>query len=244
MARRYDQRTTTFSPEGRLYQVEYAMAAIDNAGSTIGIQYASGVLLAGEKRMISQLLEPGRSKEKLFIIDDHLICAVAGVTSDASILVEKLRADAQKYTLSYQEPIPIETMVTGLCNLKQSYTQFGGLRPFGVSFLFAGWDHHHGYQLYTTDPSGNYAAWKATAIGLNHQTAQTTLRENWKQGLSEADALELVAKVMMKSMDATKPAAENLEIALITKDGMRYLSDAEVNSIVKREQDLQAAKME
>ena len=87
MSRRYDSRTTTFSPEGRLFQVEYAMEAINNAGSTVGIQFEDGVILAGEKRTISKLLEQGRSKEKLFTIDDHLICAVAGVTSDAAILV-------------------------------------------------------------------------------------------------------------------------------------------------------------
>lgn len=220
------------------------MEAINNAGSTLGIQFDGGVVLAGEKRTISKLLEQGRSKEKLFIIDDHLICAVAGVTSDASILVEKLRSDAQRYTLSYQEPIPIETLVTGLCNLKQSYTQFGGLRPFGVSFLFAGWDHHHGYQLYHTDPSGNYSAWKATAIGLNHQTAQTTLRESWKVGISEAEALELVAKVMLKSMDASKPAAENLEIVVLSRDGIKHVSDEAVNELVRKEQQLQATRME
>jgi 20S proteasome subunit alpha 3 len=220
------------------------MEAINNAGSTVGIQFEDGVILAGEKRTISKLLEQGRSKEKLFTIDDHLICAVAGVTSDAAILVEKLRNDSQRYTLSYQEPIPVETLVTGLCNLKQSYTQFGGLRPFGVSFLFAGWDHHHGYQLYHTDPSGNYSAWKATAIGLNHQTGQTTLRESWKAGMTEAEGLELVAKVMLKSMDATKPAAENLEIVILTKEGIVHVADDDVNSLVKKQQDLAAARME
>ena len=80
---------------------------------------------------------------------------------------------AQQYRFKYGEPIPIEQLVVHLCDYKQSYTQFGGLRPFGVSFLFAGYDDHHGFQLYHTDPSGNYSGWKATAIGVNNQTATT-----------------------------------------------------------------------
>mmetsp|Transcript_41525 Transcript_41525/g.88045 ORF Transcript_41525/g.88045 Transcript_41525/m.88045 type:complete len:96 (-) Transcript_41525:12-299(-) len=95
MARRYDSRTTTFSPEGRLYQVEYAMEAINNAGSTIGILSKDGVILAGEKKTTSKLLDQGRSSEKIYAVDDHVICAVAGVTADANILINRLRLSAQ-----------------------------------------------------------------------------------------------------------------------------------------------------
>ena len=110
-------------------------------------------------------MESSKTAEKMYKLDEHLACAVAGITSDANILINSARIAAQRYTFTYGEPMPVEQLVQSLCDTKQGYTQFGGLRPFGVSFLFAGWDSVHGYQLYQSDPSGNYGGWKATAIG-------------------------------------------------------------------------------
>jgi 20S proteasome subunit alpha 3 len=90
---------------------------------------------------------------------------VAGLTADANILIQRARLTSQRYLHSYQEPMPLEQIVRSICDYKQAYTQFGGLRPFGVAFLFAGWDKQHGFQLYQSDPSGNYSGWKATVIG-------------------------------------------------------------------------------
>ncbi|RWV83056.1 hypothetical protein GW17_00055385, partial [Ensete ventricosum] len=132
---------------------EYAMEAIGNAGAAIGILARDGVILVGEKKVTSKLLQTSRSTEKMYKIDDHLACAVAGIMSDANILINTARVQAQRYTFAYQEPMPIEQLVQSLCDTKQGYTQFGGLRPFGVSFLFAGWDKNYGFQLYMSDPS-------------------------------------------------------------------------------------------
>ena len=90
---------------------------------------------------------------------------VAGLTADANILIQRARVSSQRYLHDFQEPMPVEQVVRTVCDYKQAYTQFGGLRPFGVAFLFAGWDKHHGFQLYQSDPSGNYSGWKATVIG-------------------------------------------------------------------------------
>jgi 20S proteasome subunit alpha 3 len=236
MARRYDSRTTTFSPEGRLYQVEYAMEAIHNAGSTIGVVTKDGVILAGEKKTTSKLLDYTRCFEKLYAVDKHIVCAVAGITSDANILINKLRLGAQRYTYTYGEAIPVEQLIVQICDTKQGYTQFGGLRPFGVSFLFAGWDEHHGFQLYHTDPSGNYAGWKATAIGVNNQTATTVLRQEWKEDLPLKEGLNLVGKVLVKTLDTTTPTADKLEFGVLVKsgDGVAYrtLSSEEITKII------------
>ncbi|KAF4696475.1 Proteasome subunit alpha type-4 [Perkinsus olseni] len=237
MARRYDSRTTTFSPEGRLYQVEYAMEAINNAGSTVGVLGKQCVILAGEKKTISKLLESGKASEKIYPIDDHVVCAVAGITSDANVLINQLRLSAQRYRYSYQEPIPVEKLVTSICDVKQQYTQFGGLRPFGVSFLFAGYDDHYGFQLYHTDPSGNLSGWKATAIGVNNQTAQGILKTDWHEDMSTKECLDLVAKVLVKSMDTATPTAETLEFGVLTlnKDkevAFRMLTDDEINTLM------------
>lgn len=114
------------------------MNAIDNAAAAIGILGTDGVVLATQKAVTSKLLAPPKTSDKLFILDDHCMCAIAGLTSDASILLSHARLTAQRHYYTYQEHQPIEQLVESVCDTKQSYTQYGGLRPFGVSFLYAG----------------------------------------------------------------------------------------------------------
>ena len=110
----------------------------------------------------------------------------------------------------------MEQLVTDVCNLKQGYTQYGGLRPFGVSFLYAGFDVHYGFQLYHSDPSGNYGGWKATAIGAKHQSAQSILKQEYKRDLTIKDALQLTIKVLSKTLDSTTLKPEKLEFVILT----------------------------
>ncbi|WFD18251.1 proteasome endopeptidase complex [Malassezia caprae] len=203
MSRRYDSRTTTFSPEGRLYQVEYAMEAISHAGTVLGILAKDGVVLAAEKKVTSKLLEQDKSSEKIFQLSGNVLAGVAGMTADANSLVNYARNAAQKYLLSYDDDIPVEQLVQRVCDLKQGYTQFGGLRPFGVALLYAGYDAHHGFQLYQSDPSGNYSGWKATCVGMNNGTATSLLKQDYKEDMTVQDALGLAARVLSKTMDTT-----------------------------------------
>merc|ERR1712227_939160 len=129
---------------------------------------------------------------------------------------------------------PVEQLVTSICDLKQGYTQFGGLRPYGVSFLIAGYDKYHGFQLYDTNPSGNFSGWKAHAIGANANSAQQTMRQDWKEGLNMKEVLELAAKVLTKTMDTATPNAEKIEMGVIEKTPaghirFRLLKDTEIN---------------
>lgn len=227
------------------------MEAINLAGSTVGVLAEDGVVLAGEKKTTSKLLDQGKQHEKLFQLDSTMCCAVAGITSDANILINKLRLTAQQHVYSYGESMPVEQLVTSICDYKQGYTQFGGLRPFGVSFLVAGHDNSHGFQLYHTDPSGNFSGWKAYAIGINNNTAQQIMRQDWKPGMKVQEALELAAKVLVKTMDTTSPNAEKLEFAVVEKtpEGhvrFRVLKDAEINKLMAdatpKEEDESAAK--
>jgi len=218
MANRYDKQTTTFSQQGRLYQVEYAIAATKDSGPALGVLGQDCVLLVGEKKVSAKLLDQTKQPEKLFEIDDHICCAVAGVTSDANTLLDKLRLDAQRYTYQYGEPIPVEQLVIELSDYKQSYTQHGGLRPFGVSFLFVGYDRHHGFQLYHTDPAGQYCGWRAHAVGSwDTSTTTSTLKQEWKADMPLNAVKELVGKVMVKNGDASTADAEKFEMAVITK---------------------------
>eukprot|EP00029_Vermamoeba_vermiformis_P014434 TRINITY_DN9556_c0_g1_i1.p1 TRINITY_DN9556_c0_g1~~TRINITY_DN9556_c0_g1_i1.p1 ORF type:complete len:249 (+),score=80.10 TRINITY_DN9556_c0_g1_i1:161-907(+) len=238
MARRYDARTTIFSPEGRLYQVEYAMTAISHAGTAVGILTQEGIVLAAEKKVTSKLLERGISSEKMYRIDNHIACAVAGITADANILVNYARQAAQRYTFTYQEPDPVEDLVRTVCDLKQGYTQYGGLRPYGVAFIYAGWDTQHGYQLYQSDPSGNYGGWKATAIGSGHQAATSILKSEYKEELSLQDALKLAVRVLSMTMDSTALTADKLEFSTLVRSPQgqmqwAMLGAAEIDALVK-----------
>lgn len=245
MSRRYDTRTTIFSPEGRLYQVEYALEAISHAGTSLGILADDGILLAAEKRNTNKLLDEVNFSEKIYKLNDDLCCSVSGITSDANILISELRLIAQRYQLQYQEPIPCENIVSNLCNIKQAYTQFGGKRPFGVSILYMGWDKQFGYQLYQSDPSGNYGGWKATCIGNNNQTAISILKQEYKIGETKlADALKLAVKILSKTLDTTKLTSEKIEIATLTRENnktkIRILSEKEINALIKQYDDEQA----
>ena len=114
--------------------------------------------------------------------------------------------------MSYAEPVPMEQLVQNLCDQKQGYTQFGGLRPFGVSFLFGGWDKSCGFQLYQSDPSGNYAGWSATAIGANAQAAQAILKTEYVDGMTLVDARKLAVKVLKQTMDSTLLTPDKVEM--------------------------------
>lgn len=194
------------------------MEAIGHAGAAVGVLSDEGIVLAAEKKTTSKLLDTSKKSEKMYIIDKHIACAVAGITADANILISKARLKAQRYLFTYQEPVPVEDLLQQICDTKQGYTQFGGLRPFGVSFLFAGWDRHHGFQLYQSDPSGNYGGWKATAIGANSTAANSILKTEYKKSMTLQEALGLAVKVLTKIMDSTALNPDKLELSTVSKD--------------------------
>lgn len=213
MARRYDSSTTTFSPEGRLHQVEYAIEAINNAGTCVGILAKDGIVMASEKVLSSGLLAPSKSSEKTYKLSNHAACNVAGLTADANILIDQARLRAGRYQYQYCEPIPIEQLVEHVCNYKQAYTQYGGLRPFGVAFLFAGYDEHHGFQLYQSDPSGNYSGWKATVIGANNQAGKSLLKNEYG-GKSENEQEEEDKEMQTETETESKTDADAEVVAM------------------------------
>lgn len=137
-----------------------------------------------------------------------MICAVAGMNADANILINYARQNAQRYLLTYNEDIPCEQLVRRLCDLKQGYTQHGGLRPFGVSFIYAGYDHLRQFQLYQSNPSGNYGGWKATSVGANNASAQSLLKQDYKEDCNLKEACAMAVKVLSKTMDSTKLSSE------------------------------------
>jgi len=150
--------------------------------------------------------------EKLHRIDSHIMAASAGVNADAEILVNSARLLSQRHKFNYGQSIPVEVLVQNIADQKQGYTQFGGLRPYGVSFIFAGWDGVNGFQLYQSDPSGNYVGWQAAAIGANSQTAQSILKTEYQSDLDILGAKKLALKVLKKIMDVTTLSADSVEV--------------------------------
>jgi hypothetical protein len=133
--------------------------------------------------------------------------------------VNEARLLAQRHLLRYGEPAPVETVVQLLADYKHVYTQTGGLRPFGVSLMYAGWDSHRGFQLYLSDPSGNYAGWRACAMGANSGNATASLKDDYEEGLSVTQALDLAVTTLLKALDTTSPSADRVDVTVLTLNG-------------------------
>ncbi|AKG39149.1 MAG: archaeal proteasome endopeptidase complex subunit alpha [Infirmifilum sp.] len=206
----YDRAITIFSPEGRLYQVEYAYEAVKRGMTALGVKAVDGVVLAVEKRSASPLVE---GTEKIKMIDQHVGVAFAGLFGDARVLIDQARIYAQSHRLVYGEPVPIELLVKRICDIKQMYTQHGGVRPFGVAFLFAGVDRK-GVHLIQTDPGGTYLRCKARAIGTGAQKAIDLFTREYTDNIKIDQAILLALRALKESMEDGF-TAENIELAKI-----------------------------
>ena len=178
-----------------------------------------------------------RESGKLYKMDDHILVAVSGVVADANFLIDYGRLAGQQHLYSYKETILVEELVKYLCNYKHVYTQFGSSRPFGVGMMFAGYDKVQGFQLYNSDPSGNYSSWKAHSTGKNSVNAISTLKSEYKEGMSMQDALQMAVKVLAKSMDAQKPDPSKFEIGVVQLDAngelvQRIVENAELQKVI------------
>lgn len=131
------------------------------------------------------------------------------MTSDANVIIQMMREQVQSYYQQYQEPMPIEQLVTAVCDVKQQYTQLGGYRPFGVSLLYIGWDKVYGYQLYQSDPSGNYSGWHATCIGLNNNKAILKLKQDFNENLTIESSKEIIVKIMQEALETEHITSKN-----------------------------------
>lgn len=184
----YDRAITVFSPDGRLFQVEYAREAVKRGTTACGVTYKNGVLLAVDKNIKSELIVP-QSIEKIFKIDEHIGIATSGLVADARRLVEEARIRAQRSRLAYDEPINVPTLTRDICDTKQIYTQYGGARPFGIALLVAGINDIP--YLFETDPSGAFTQYSATAIGMGKSDVEKLFEGKYKEGLSRSEAIDL-----------------------------------------------------
>jgi len=196
----YDRAITVFSPDGRLFQVEYALETVNRGATIIGITCSEGVVLGAEEKLESSLQDPNFTW-KIFEVDEHIGAAVVGLGSDARVLIDQARIYAQSNRLLYDEPIDIEIIAKRIGDIKQLYTQHAGVRPFGVSILFGGVDKT-GCKLFMTDPSGSYRSFKAVALGIGRETAEKILKEEYREDLTLEEAIKLAVKCLVKALEA------------------------------------------
>lgn len=216
----YDRGITIFSPDGRLFQVEYAIEAVRRGTTAIALKCPDGVIFGVERRTLP--LQEKLGSEKLFKIDDHVGVAIAGLTADARSLVDQARVQAQVNILSYNERISVLETVRTLCDNLQLYTQNAGVRPFGVSLLVGGIDPEDGKpQLYMTDPSGSFWGYRACAIGAGSSAAREYLMNNYDAAKPLADQKKLIIDVL-KEVSEDELTAEKFEIAMISQENKAW----------------------
>ncbi len=228
----YDGAITIFSPDGRLFQVEYARESVKRGTTTVGVKFKDGVVLIVDKRIISRLIEP-ISIEKIFRIDECIGCATSGLVADARVIVDRARMDAQINEVTYDEKIPVITLVKRICAFKHAYTQYGWVRPFGTSLLIAGVDET-GSHLFATDPSGAFIEYKVDSEGEGRSGAMVYFEENYKEDMMLAEAIDMGIKAIHKGNEG-RLNPDAVEIAVIdAREKFRVLPRDESKNYVKK----------
>lgn len=224
----YDRAATMFSPEGHLLQVEYAEKTIRLGSASIGFACSDGVVIISDKRVTDKLVTT-KSSYKVVEIDSHIIATSAGILSDARILIEKAQVAAQQHRLVYDTPIEPELVIKEVANTKQMFTQYGGVRPYGVSIMVAGIANGKS-EIFASDVTGNYFSYGAVSIGENDEKIKERLREEYKQSITIDDAIRTSLKIFkellgknfeLRRFDVAYVRADNQQITRVSEDGLK-----------------------
>lgn len=230
-ARGYDMTPTMYSPDGRIYQVEYAIETVKRGTLAIGVKSKDGVVMAVEE--VPRKLQVSGLTQKIFQVDDHIGVAAAGYIPDARVQVDDARTFSQSHKLIYDEQVEVEIVAKHLADRCHQYTQYSGVRPFGVALIIAGVDQR-GNLIYVTDPSGTYVSYAAVAIGASAEEVNAFLEKNYKDNMSLDDATALaIAAIELKTEQ--KEGVKHIKAAWVTKDKkiLEKLSDADLEKYAK-----------
>jgi len=232
MAGSYDRALSVFSPDGHVFQVEYALEAVKRGTCAVGVKGKDVVVLGCEKRSAMKLQDTRITPSKIGLVDNHVCVAFAGLNADARILVDKARLEAQSHRLTVEDPVSIEYISKYIAGVQQRYTQSGGVRPFGISTLVIGFDPNDTTpRLYQTEPSGIYSAWKANAIGRSSKTVREFLERNYKEDMDREETIKLTVKSLL---EVVQTGAKNIEIAIMAAGKkMEMMPDEEIENYVK-----------
>jgi len=237
MASGYDRALSVFSPDGHVFQVEYALEAVKRGTCAVAVKGTSPddsvVVLGCEKRSALKLQDTRITPSKISMVDTHVCLAFAGLNADARILVDKARLEAQSHRLTVEDPVSIEYITKYVAGVQQRYTQSGGVRPFGISTLIVGFDPgSKEARLYQTEPSGIYSAWKANAIGRSSKTVREFLERNHKDNMTRSETIELTIKSLL---EVVQTGAKNIEIAIMAPGKtVEMLPSEDIEKIVEK----------
>ncbi|MEA3558551.1 MAG: archaeal proteasome endopeptidase complex subunit alpha [Candidatus Thermoplasmatota archaeon] len=231
----YDQAATVFSPEGRIFQVEYSREAVKRGGLAMGIIYKDGILFTIDKAVSSPLIEE-IDLEKFFKITSTVGAAASGLIADARILIEILRDKAQEEKKKYGEKPDLKILVLWVSKIYEIYTRYEGVRPFGTALIIGGYDEQ-GFHVYETDPSGVFQERKATAIGKGSVKAVEILERAYVPDLSREEAIGLALRILEETLhERPQDIRKGEEIHILTRDGFEVLdldTDVDIDSILK-----------
>jgi proteasome alpha subunit len=205
----YDRGKTIFSPDGRLFQVEYAKEAVKKGATALGIKFGEGAVLAATRSTPELQV---RNPEKVFKLDDHIGAATSGLVADGRTLVEEARNEAQKHLMTYDEVIPPSVLAKFIADRCQQFTQYGGVRPYGLSTISGGIKDGQAV-VYLTDPSGTLSEWNAVAIGKGREDTSKHLEENYDEDLSEDEAVKLAVNALKEGEEDIE--LKNVELAVV-----------------------------
>ncbi|KAL6947606.1 Proteasome subunit alpha type-4 [Hanseniaspora osmophila] len=230
----YDRAISIFSPDGHIFQVDYAAEAVKRGTCCVGIKGADCVVLGCERRSTLKLQDPRITPSKISKIDNHVMLTFSGLNADSRILIDKARVEAQSHRLTLEDPVNIEYLARYIANVQQKYTQSGGVRPFGVSTLVAGFDPNDKTpKLYQTEPSGVYSAWFAQAIGRNSKTVREFLEKNYDKDSLPANESEAVLITIKALLEVVQTGAKNIEIAVVkANNDITILSSKKIDELV------------
>ena len=227
----YDRAITVFSPDGRLFQVEYAREAVKKGSTALGLKFSNGVVLISDRKVRSRLVEQN-SVEKIQLIDDYVAAVTSGLVADARVLIDFSRVAAQQEKVTYGSLINMENLVKKVADQMQQYTQYGGVRPYGVSLIFAGIDKI-GPRLFDCDPAGTINEYKAVAVGSGKDQVTSYIEKEYKEDLKEKDAVALGIAALKVALEE-EGGVKSPEIATITQGNKFYLFSIkyEVNNLM------------
>ncbi len=225
----YDRAISVFSPDGRLFQVEYAKEAAKRGTTALAIIFRDGIVFA-TVRPTGKLIV-SETAEKIYEVDDHVAVVASGLLADARTIVQMIRVKSQINKITYDEPVDVWNLARVIGNRMQLLTQYGGLRPYGVSIILGGIDKN-GFHLVESDPSGTLFEWKAYSIGRGAGLANKILQQKWKENMSEKEAVELALDIIDKTEKEKKEGEPDL--AIIRKgDRFKRVTNEEIKSILK-----------